>query len=276
MPLSSTDTSRVLIEAEEVSLESSGPLILDTRSPEDYLAGHIPGAINLCTYESFVRSTSSIGLNRFAKELADTYKDAGVSHSHPIIVYEANIGMRAARECWMLNYLGHSDAKMLIGGMSGWISAQMPVSTGTKKLPTAEFQIEPQADMVIGISGILARSGIEEVTILDVRSHEEFSGTGGARCCGRRGRIPGSVRIEWTQFLDEQTGSFKLPEEIREIVSAAGISMDHEIITYCHRGARSSIAYYALKHAGYSRVKNFIGSWHEWAARNDIPVESGS
>ena len=276
MPLSSTNTSRFLIEADEVSLETGGPLVLDTRTPEDYLAGHIPGSINLCTYECFVRSTSSIGLNRFAKEQAERYKDAGVSRSHPIVVYDGNIGMRAARECWMLNYIGHSNAKILIGGMNGWISGQMPVSTESTQLPTADFQADPQADMVIGISGIVAQSGIEKVTILDVRSHAEFSGTDGSKCCGRQGRLPGAIRIEWSQFLDEHTGAFKHPEVIREIVKAAGISTAHEIIPYCHRGARSSVAYYALKHAGYSRVKNFIGSWHEWAARNDIPVESGS
>ncbi len=129
--------------------------------------------------------------------------------------------------------------------------------------------------MVMGINGIVANSGAEDSTLLDVRSFEEFSGIGGAKCCRRKGRLPDSVHIEWTEFRAPATGRFQSPKAIRKILDKADVNTDHEIVTYCHRGARSSFAYSALKHAGCRQVKNYIGSWHEWAARNDVPVETG-
>ena len=44
---------------------------------------------------------------------------------------------------------------------------------------------------------------------------------------------------------------------------------------YCHRGARSANTYYALKAAGLPRVRNYIGSWHEWSRDDSLPSETG-
>ena len=54
-----------------------------------------------------------------------------------------------------------------------------------------------------------------------------------------------------------------------------GINPRQEIAVYCHRGARSANTYYALKYAGVPGARNFIGSWHEWSSRADLPIEAG-
>ena len=52
-----------------------------------------------------------------------------------------------------------------------------------------------------------------------------------------------------------------------------GVDPDSEIVPYCHRGARAANTYYALLRAGLPKVRNYIGSWHEWSARGELPVE---
>lgn len=250
-------------------------LLIDARLPEQYHGGHIPGAIHLSTYDYFVRSTSEIGINRFQRELSRVYEAAGVTPARPVVVYEEETGMRAAREAWMLQYLGHPDVRLLHGGLRAWRDAGGPLDTAASEAAPASFPVMPRAELIIGANGILARSGLSSPVILDVRSREEYTGTGGSPCCRRRGRIPGAVWIEWTAFLDEKTGRFRPAADIQQILSAHGVQPDQEIITYCHRGARSAAAFYALQHAGCRRVRNFIGSWHEWAGRNDLPVETG-
>ena len=103
-------------------------------------------------------------------------------------------------------------------------------------------------------------AGDVEVTLLDVRDANESAGRDKTACCARRGRIPGSVWIEWTNFLGG--GRFKEPEAIRALLAQRGVDPDSEIAPYCHRGARSANTYYALRRAGLKKVRNYIGSWH--------------
>ena len=250
-------------------------MIIDTRMPKLYGEGHLPGAINLCTYDRIVRSTSPIGLRRFEREITGYYSQMGVTAARPIVVYEEQTGMRAARECWMLQYFGHPDVRVLHGGLQAWVRMGGNLTTGTQDVTPDPFPAQPQSDIVISVNGILAQTGLPNIILLDVRSSEEFTGTDGSSCCKRQGRIPGSIRVEWTAFLDETTGRFKSPEAIHRLLHEYDIETHREIIAYCHRGARSAVVYYALRYAGYPRVRNFIGSWHEWAARYDLPIESG-
>ena len=56
-------------------------------------------------------------------------------------------------------------------------------------------------------------------------------------------------------------------EQVRELVGLAGGA---EIAAYCHSGSRSALAVQVLRAAGYD-AKNYVGSWHEWSRRNDLP-----
>lgn len=52
-----------------------------------------------------------------------------------------------------------------------------------------------------------------------------------------------------------------------------GTPTGSEIVVYCHSGARSQAAANALGAAGYE-ARNYVGSWHEWSRRGDLPTQS--
>jgi thiosulfate/3-mercaptopyruvate sulfurtransferase len=249
------------------------PLLVDARKAVEYAQGHITGAVNFSTYDFFVTDTRPGGLSAFARDMATRYLGLGISNLRPVVIYEETTGMRAARDAWVLELLGHRDVGILHGGLAAWRAAGCTVTAQPAEEWTVSFVVRERLALAIGFDEIASRLGTSDLVLLDVRDALEHAGRDSTACCPRRGRIPGAVRIEWTEFLER--GRYKPPEAIHALLAARGIDPGAEIVPYCHRGARSANTFYALRHAGLSRVRNYIGSWHEWSTRAELPIETG-
>ena len=150
-----------------------------------------------------------------------------------------------------------------------------PVSRDVPAAPRpAAFAPRPQPEVLAACDYVSARLNRPDVIILDIRSEGEHKGAETAACDPRAGRIPGSLWLEWGRLIDPE-GRFPDGEQARGLLADAGVTPDKEIIVYCHRGARAASTFLALKELGYPRVRNFIGSWHEWSRRPDLPADSG-
>ena len=177
--------------------------------------------------------------------------------------------MRAARVAWMLEYVGAHKVSLLEGGYQRWKDLQYPTETTRVKPTQTTFQVRSNPSVLATANEVRSN---RKAIILDVRSEGEFRGTEGRDCDPRLGRIPRARWIEWTQFLDNAS-TFRSGKELARTLKGKGLRKDVEIITYCHRGARAASAFYALRALGYGKVKNYVGSWHEWSARRNLPVE---
>jgi thiosulfate/3-mercaptopyruvate sulfurtransferase len=262
-----------LIEAAE--RPAPGTLIIDTRKPDAYARGHIPGAFNLSTYDCFVKSTQPADLAEFRAQVATLYGAIGATRERSVVVYEDDTGMRAARELWIFEYLGHTNVRMLHGGLKAWVAEGGEVTTEVPTFVRSRFDPDPVEAIVIGADEVHAASASGAITALDVRDANEYAGRDNTVCCARRGHIPKAAWLEWTEFLDAATGKFKSAQAIHTLLAARGIDPRATLVPYCHRGARSANTYYALRYAGIASVRNYIGSFHEWSARADLPIETG-
>lgn len=252
---------------------ATGAVLIDARKAGEFKKGHIPGSMPLSTYDSLVTNSSLEGMREFAEAMAHRFASVGVTNDRPVIVYDEETGMRAARELWMLEYLGHRKARMLHGGLKQWMAEGRPVlvDTDINTVRPKKIQISTASGCNAPADEVARRGGSWNFCVIDVRNDLEWSGKDNTPCCARRGHIPHAIHIEWTQFLEN--GRFKSPEAIVALLEKHGINPRHEIVPYCHRGARSANTYYALKSAGLPGARNFIGSWHEWSARKDLPIE---
>jgi thiosulfate/3-mercaptopyruvate sulfurtransferase len=266
--------SRFLIEAEELLDVAREAIVIDTRKPDAHALGHLPGALSFSSYDVFVRGTSAADLAAFRAQMAESYGALGVTRERPVVVYEDETGMRAARELWILEYLGHRSARMLHGGVRAWLAAGGPLTTSGVAPHAATFEPQPAHGVVIGADELLRESGVGRVRSIDTRDATEYAGRDQTACDPRHGRIPGAVWLEWTELLDPMTGKYRSPDAIRALLDARGVDPQAVLAPYCHRGARSANAYYGLLHAGCTRVRNYIGSFHEWSARADLPLET--
>ena len=103
-----------------------------------------------------------------------------------------------------------------------------------------------------------------DVAVVDVRTAHEFDGSLGNACDPRQGHIPGAVNLDVHRMLDLD------PDEV---AAELGLAPGAEVVVYCHSGSRSGFAVQLLRSLGYD-ARNYVGSWHEWARRDDLSIEA--
>jgi thiosulfate/3-mercaptopyruvate sulfurtransferase len=154
----------------------------------------------------------------------------------------------------------------LLGGIAAWPGE---LEQGAVELePVRETSLEPQLDAIPSRDELKQRLQDDELTILDVRRPEEYTGKQGSACDPRQGHIPGARNLEVSQLF-AGPGLPQPAERVRELV---GLPEGAEVVAYCHSGSRSAVATLALRAAGY-RARNYAGSWHEWSRHDDLPIE---
>jgi thiosulfate/3-mercaptopyruvate sulfurtransferase len=243
--------------------------VLDARSRGSYRLSHILGARHADLFHYFVPGTDKKGLTQFQEDLEKELGSLGLTGRETAVVYESRFGMRAARIGWMLQYAGLSKVFLLEGGFQAWKGARYPVEKFRSICHDMKFQLTPNSK-ILATAEETAR--LKKGVVLDVRSRGEYEGIEARDCDTRRGRVPGASWLEWTEFIDRRQG-FRNDPQISLALKEKGLRKNREIVTYCHRGARAAAAYYALRALGYNNVKNYIGSWHEWSGRKELPIE---
>jgi thiosulfate/3-mercaptopyruvate sulfurtransferase len=120
-----------------------------------------------------------------------------------------------------------------------------------------------------------------QINLVDVRSPDEFSGKviappGMTETAQRGGHIPGAKSIPWAKAANED-GTFKSPQELRQLYWDAGVDLAKPTIAYCRIGERSSHTWFVLKYLlGVQNVRNYDGSWTEWGNLVGAPIETGA
>ncbi|MBU6279868.1 MAG: sulfurtransferase, partial [Actinomycetales bacterium] len=71
-------------------------------------------------------------------------------------------------------------------------------------------------------------------------------------------------------------GTFKSDEELVTLYQSAGLQPGGETIAYCRIGERSAHTWFVLHELlGWSKVRNYDGSWTEWGSLVGVPVVIG-
>jgi len=234
----------------------------DVRGPNAHTRGHIPGSKPLVLGSPPPMSDRAM-LEALAPEVGLRLRRHGVTGGERLVLYDRGDGVGAMPAAQMAEFAGHPRVAVLLGGIAAWPDEP---EVGAVELRPVKTTFVPRLDAVPTRDELESRLQDDSLTILDVRTDEEFRGKGGYPCDPRQGHIPGARHLH-VQDLFAGPGRPLTPDDVRGLVGDA-----REIVTYCHSGSRSALATLALRAAGYN-ARNYAGSWHEWSRHEELPVE---
>ena len=268
-------------EARELIAVREEVVLIDIRRATDYALGHIPGAYNIfrSDYSAEKEAYPFGGMRATRDRMEELLGSLGVTYETMILAYDAKGDYDAARFWWQLDMNGFENIKLIDGGIVAWEAAGFELSMRGVDAPTpVEFRfVSPPNDTKIATLDDIRRAQSDpNVVVLDTRAITEFIGEDQKSGAFRKGRIPGSVWVEYKDCLCDQK-MFLGVDELREMYASVGVTPDKEIIAYCQSGVRSAHTTFVLSELlGFPNVKNYDGSWIEWSYYEELPLETGT
>ncbi|MHA6140304.1 sulfurtransferase [Pseudomonas mohnii] len=280
---------RVLVSPSELDeLITREPVVLiDTRDAASYAEAHLPGAVNIHEIFTYLATTTPEGLTALNDVFIQAFAKAGLSGREVALVYEQSMTTGFGQSCRgyvLLRYLGYprDKIKILHGGYSAWRNAGLPsTSEACVPAPATFPSTNGERSLFVNLDEMKRIVATPNIVKLDVRDVDEWIGESsspyGKDFCPRKGRIPGSVWLEWYRMMKPtaQGPMFKSPSEILAECATVGIGPDTPVVVFCFKGARASNTFVALEEAGIRNVRLYLGSWNEWSRDLTLPIEEG-
>ena len=241
----------------------------------DYQKEHIEGAVYFDLNEDLSGPVRETGGRHPLPDLdliRGKLEDKGIGADTLVIAYDGGGDPFAARLVWLLKYLGHEKAVILNGGLAAWKEAGYPLSAAVPDVEKATFQICVNPGILADyqhVSHIVSHRG-QPAALIDSREEKRYLGLE-EPIDHTAGRIPGALHKDWTNCF--QGAFFKTGSGQRERFGE--LDPDEEIIVYCGSGVTAAPNYFALKEAGFQKVKLYLGSYSDWISHPESRTVQG-
>lgn len=266
----------ILIEADELltrlgadNLRIFDATILFFRTETDpatayqqYLQGHIPGAAFFNHQEFSDRRSEYEFMLLPQAELVTQIGQLGIAQDTEVILYAAGVLPAATRAWWILRYAGHTNVRVLNGGLAAWVKAGGKLELEARQYEATQFAGQFRPEMIASKEEVLKALGDANICIEYTLPPEMYGGA----------HIPGSAFIsamDLMQGMDAMVSDDAFASRLKE-----GARFER-IITYCGGGIAATVNAMAHLIAGHENVAVYDGSLLEWMGEGLPLAESG-
>ena len=266
----------VLISVDELR-ELPEVVLLDVRwmlggppGHQEYRTGHIPGAVFVDLETELAAHGKPTDGRHPLPSLAALQAAArrwGVREGVPVVAYDGNGNLAAARAWWLLRWAGVRDVRLLDGALAAWVTAGGDLDVD---------DVDPEPSDIVLTGGELPTLDLDAVqgfdgVLLDARAGERYRGEA-EPIDPKAGHIPGAASAPTTENLAPD-GRFLDPGALRERFSSLGVG-DGPTGVYCGSGVTAAHEIAALAIAGFDAAL-YAGSWSQWSNHDELPVATG-
>lgn len=239
----------------------------------EWLVERIPGAVFfdfdtlICDLESDLPHMMP-SADYFAKQVGLL----GIASDKKIVVYDSHGLFSAPRVWWMFKAMGHKGVAVLNGGLPAWKAVDGPMDNSEPSSPAAcVYHAKPCSEWLTDIDTLYAKKDLPEVTIIDARPAERFNGEQAEpRKNVRSGRIPNSKNLPFPCLIE--SGHLKSVADLKRLFAEV-CDDSQSLIFSCGSGVTACVLALAAVECGKSNLSVYDGSWTEWGARHDFPIE---
>jgi thiosulfate/3-mercaptopyruvate sulfurtransferase len=227
-------------------------------SRDHYLRAHIPGAAFL---DHAVLSDLSSPYREMVAPPAVVHAalgQLGVGPDDEVVVYASGVLPAATRAWWVLRYAGVDRIRVLNGGLSAWLQANLAVETGERHYPATTFAGQARPGLFADKDEVLAALGDPTVATINTLPPASYEAA----------HITGSTCLSAMDLMIDMS-AFRPLDQLAARLS--GVPSAGRIITYCGGGIAATVNAMAHLMVGHRNVAVYDGSMSEWVEL-DLPT----
>jgi len=269
------DGTELLVSTEWLAAHLDGAgrefVLIDAGEAVAYRRAHVPGAVGVP--HPYLKASDNQNQLMPLAEFEELAGSLGISNEMPVVIYDDNASLHAARVWWVFDHFGHSDVRVVDGGFNAWLHEGRPLTSQVPRPERAVFTAREEAATACALEELkqIVEDGLPS-QIWDLRSDGEWTGVE-LRGNLRGGHVPGARHLEWRQLMQGPPARrFRPLEEIESLLRDAGIDPAAPTVTYCELGIRAAFGTFVLRLLGNGQGRTYEGSMNEWANRPDTPL----